>query len=58
MPRSGLVSIESAPHRLEEAYSSLFTKECLKFLEDLVSEFDKDVDKVNFLINLFFIILS
>lgn len=55
MPLSGLVSIESAPDRLEEAYSSLFTKECLKFLEEIVSEFDEDVDKVNCLMNLFLI---
>ena len=41
------VWIETAPYRLENAHSKLFSNEALAFLSDLVTEFDKDVDKLH-----------
>lgn len=40
------ISVEQAPHRLESEHSFIFTKSALKFVEDLVTEFDGRMEKL------------
>lgn len=40
------ISVEEPPHRLNSEHSFLFSKSALKFVEELVSEFDGRVDKI------------
>ncbi|XP_058462383.1 malate synthase-like [Malaya genurostris] len=46
MDKTKRVSIEKAPHRVEEAYATIFTIGALEFLNDLVVEFDNEVEKL------------
>lgn len=41
-----MVSIESAPQRLEKAYSKLFSTSFQVFLEEIFNEFDGPIDQV------------
>lgn len=41
-----MVSIESAPHRLEKAYSKLFSTNFKIFLQEIFNEFDGPIDQV------------
>ncbi|XP_058839582.1 malate synthase-like [Topomyia yanbarensis] len=46
MDKSKYVSIERAPHRLEEAHAEIFTSGALEFLYDLITEFDGKIEKL------------
>lgn len=47
-----MVSIESAPQRLEKAYSKLFSTNFKIFLQEIFNEFDGPIDQVFILIYL------
>lgn len=40
------VTIEEPPHRLETEHAIIFTHDSLKFLDDLVTEFEQKVENV------------